>query len=1051
MIQTGDTPNASHSVLRIQLLGTFRVSSGDRVVHEVHWRGRNATRLVKLLALAPGHSLHREEIIDELWPELGLPAASNNLRHTLHVARQALRSIADHEILQRRGERIMFCPACAVEVDADRFAALARDARRSGDAPAYQRALALYPGDLLPEDRYEDWAAGRRESLHAIYIMMLLDLANTLESAGDRAGAIDALERVVARDPVHEDAHVELMRLYAAGGQRQKALRQYRSLQSNLRDELDVDPEPASQRLYQEILTGPSRDDVDGDASPWTDDRHAPASPERHNLPLILTSFVGRGREIARLRIVLKTARATTLTGAGGSGKTRLAIEVARRVVADYPDGVWLIDLAPLGSSDLVPETVAEALAVPEDQKRTMTEALVAALENRTMLILLDNCEHVVEACAELTSTLLRRCAGLSILATSRERLNIEGERVWQVRPLAVPGPEGDTTVESLARVESVRLFRERAALVQPDFAISTENAGAIRRICRRLDGMPLAIELAASRVGALAPGPLASRLDDALGVLVDGNRDKRERHQTLRAMLDWSYDLLSEPERGLLRRLSVFAGGWTLDDAEVVCGTDCVDQPDVLSLLLQLVHKSLVVVDGGESEARYRLLEIVRQYAAERLECCAEAEAVRRCHATRFLELAETAEQHLSGPEQAIWLERLETERDNLRAALLWAQHADPEVALRLAAALGRFWWTRGHFSEARANLLPMLARLDPAFAPEARAGALIAAFLVTYRQGDFATARVVCEENLTLQRAFRDRLGIANALSFLAMVIGELGDIERSRDLLEGSLELSQELEDKLGMARAHNSLGEIARIQHDLARADNHYQRSLALVRELGDRQHIAIVLHNLGFVASALGDAQRAGVLLRESLALDHELGNVFGIASALSGLATAAVKSRDYTRAARLLGAADAFQRTVGAPEDTADQLEIERCVTTIRAAIGEMAFDDAWTAGSRLTVDQAIAETLAADSPAVDEVRDTRHLELSARERQVAELVAQGLTNRDIGRTLGIAGRTVDTHVGHILRKLGLASRDQVQAWLETTSMPDPDSSDSMT
>jgi predicted ATPase/DNA-binding SARP family transcriptional activator/DNA-binding NarL/FixJ family response regulator len=1048
MLQSDDVRSPGQPVLRIQLLGEFRVSSGDRGIEESGWRLRNAARLMKLLALAPGHTLHREQIIDELWPDLDLQAASNNLRYTVHVARRTLRTIAQHDILQRRDEHVMFFPVGAVEVDADRFQSLARKAKRSGEPATYRRALRLYSGDLLPGDRYEDWAAGRRETLRATYLTLLVELARLCESADDRAGAIAALQRIVAHDSVHEDAHVGLMRLYAAEGQRQNALRQYRSLQTSLRSELDADPEPASQRLYQEILTGPSCDVADRGSLPQPDVQPAPAPARRHNLPFALTSFVGRDREIAQLQNALKSARSITLIGAGGSGKTRLAMELARRVLDAYPDGVWLVDLAPLGDPGLVPETVAETLGVPEDQHRTVIESIVDALTDRMTLILLDNCEHVVDACAEISNALLQRCPGISILATSRERLNIDGERIWQVRPLTVPDPQQALSAGDLARIESVQLFCERAALVQPDFSIKDENAGAISRICRRLDGMPLAIELAASRVGVLSPEQLAVRLDDALGVLIDGSRGKRARHQTLRAMLDWSYDLLSESERTLLRRLSVFAGGWTLDDAESVCAGGGVDQSDVLPLLAQLVYKSLVVVGGGQDEARYRLLEVVRQYAAERLERSGEPEMVQRSHALRYLAIAETAEPQLSGPEQAIWLERLETERDNLRVALLWAQRADPEVALRLAAALGRYWWARGYYSEGRAILLSVLEHLDPWIAPEARVRALTAAFLVIYRQGDYATARVLCEENLRLQRELQDRRGVATTLGFLAMVVGELGDLQGSRELVEESLGLCEALDDKPGMARGHNSLGEIARIQGDLPRADCHYQRSVQLWREIGDRQYIAIVLHNLGYLANAQGDRQRAAARFRESLKLDHELGNLDGVASCLAGLAAVAVSSHEHARAARLLGAADTLHRTIGTPEDTADQLEVERCIAEICATLGEAAFNEAWSQGSRLPTEQAIAEALEEGSAAPGHLTDIQLLGLSTRERQVVELVATGLTNRDIASALGIASRTVDTHVGHILRKLGLISREQVRERWQAIAKPGHDSHD---
>ncbi|MBV9282687.1 MAG: AfsR/SARP family transcriptional regulator, partial [Chloroflexi bacterium] len=583
--------------LSIWLLGDFRVSVGSHQIESGRWRLRKAATLVKLLALSETHRLHREQVLDLLWPDLEPPAAANNLHHALHRARRVLSPTdATSPHLRIQGEQVVLCPSGSLWVDVETFEAAASAARREGDASAYRAALALYTGDLLPADLYEDWAAERRASLRSLHLALLLELAGLYEGMGAPGPAIETLQRAIAAEPACEEAHAGLMRLYAQAGQRHQALRQYDQLRQALRQELDNDPDAATQQLHADILAGriPLAPALPGDG---TGQRAAPGR-RRHNLPAALTSFVGREAEIAEIKRLLGATRLLTITGTGGSGKTRLALEAAGELVESYPDGVWLVELAPLSDGNLVERAVAGALEVPERQDRPTFDALVEALRPRRLLLVLDNCEHLVDACARLSQELLSGCPELQILATSREALGVLGEVTGIVPPLALPDRAQFRAVDELLGCAAVRLFVERAQARQPSFVLTPDDARSVVAICKQVDGIPLAIELAAARVGLLSVEQIAARLENVLGLLTTGSRTAQPRQQTLRSTLDWSYDLLSEPERTLFRRVYVFAGGWTLEAAELLGVAPGMGELDVLDLLSHLVDKSLVAAE---------------------------------------------------------------------------------------------------------------------------------------------------------------------------------------------------------------------------------------------------------------------------------------------------------------------------------------------------------------------------------------------------------------------------------------------------------------------
>jgi predicted ATPase/DNA-binding SARP family transcriptional activator/DNA-binding CsgD family transcriptional regulator len=1042
-------------VVRICLLGGFSVSVGHRTFEETEWRLKKAASLVKLLALAPGHRLHREQAMGLLWPGLDRKAAANNFYQVLHFARRALEPRATPpSYLQLRAELLELCPNNALWVDVEAFEEAAATARRSREPAAYRTAAELYTGDLLPDDRYEDWAEERREELSLTYLSLLVEMARLYEERGDVGAAIEALQEAVTAEPTHEGAHAGLMRLYALSGQRYQALRQYERLGQALGRELDAEPGAETRRLYEEILAGRTLTAVEPPPAGPPPAELAGAAG-RHNLPRALTSFVGREREVVEVERLLGAARLLTLTGVGGSGKTRLALEVARGLVGACPEGAWLVELAPLSEGALVPQAVAEALGVREQPNRPLISTLVNVLGEQKVLLVLDNCEHLIGAAAHLAEALLGSCPRLKILATSREVLGAAGEVSWLAPPLSGPDPQQRPTVETLEGYESVRLFVERARYRDPSFVLTPRNARAVAQICRRLNGIPLAIELAAARVGVLSVEQIATRLGDSLRLLTAGSRTATPRHRTLRATLDWSYELLSEPERKLFGRLSAFAGGWTLEAAEVVGAKNGIEEGDVLDLLSRLVDKSLVV-SGASPEAgggpRYRMLEPVRQYAQEKLEASGEAATIRQRHTEHYLELAETAEPELSGRNQPEWLYRLETEHDNLRAALGWSlQQPEVEPALRLAAALAMFWHTHGHLSEGRAWLERAISASSTA-APRTRAKALNGAGWIAMFQGEYEAARALFEKALALFRELKDEDGIVTSITNLGLVavLGERQDIPVPT-LLEEATRLRPKVTNPRTVANLLILSGLVAFAQGDAGRAWTLHEESLKISREIGDAGCTIVCLTNLGLMAVGRADHARATALLGESLRLGRKSEDKMPLQYALFGLAGVAAYQGQPVRAARLWGASEAVREAAGLHLTALARFgtNYDDLLAATRARIDEAAFATEWAAGRAMAQEDAIEYALgtegeptapaASKEPTLGEPPDP----LTRREREVAILVARGLTNRQVSSELSISERTVHGHIRNILKKLELRSRVQLAAWVAERRMRD--------
>ena len=709
------------------------------------------------------------------------------------------------------------------------------------------------------------------------------------------------------------------------------------------------------ERLFQVLHPGLRRD--------FPALRSLEATP--NNLPQQVTSFVGRERELAEIKRLLGTTRLLTLLGVGGIGKTRLSLQVGADVLDDYPDGVWFVDLSPLADAHLVPQALATALGVSDEGGRPVIEVVARHLRDRTALILLDNCEHVLPACAELATQLLRGCSNIRVLAASREILHVSGETIYPVPALAVPAAERTLTLDALSHYEAARLFMQRVAAAQPTLKLVEAHTAAIADICRRLDGIPLAIELAAARVRTLPIDKVAARLNDRFRLLQGGDQTALPRQQTLRALMDWSYDLLTEPERALLRRLAVFAGGWTLEAAEAVGTGGALPEADVLDLLSRLVDKSLVVLDA--EGARYRLLETVREYALARLDDSGEGDAARGRHLAFYLALAEAARPELDGSDQAVWLARIDVERENLLAAHAWCDRAPDGAALglRLVHAAHPYWFIRGLMGLGHRVTLAALARPGTQARTLERSRGLFEAGQLCGFMGRYDEAKTLLEESVAIARELGDRFRIAKALQPLAMTASGLGDLAAARRYVEEAVELARALGDKRELATAVNGLAQLHRVEGSLDLAEPLYEQALALARDIGDRESVAIGLLNLAMVWIGRGTGARAHTALAEAIAIALALGSKPVGQGALDVATGLAAWQGEHERAARWFGSAQAQMAQTGLQRDATDQAFLDPLVGRSRSTLGTSAFAAAERDGGALGYDAAIEEVRA--------------------------------------------------------------------------------------
>lgn len=800
------------------------------------------------------------------------------------------------------------------------------------------------------------------------------------------------------------------------------------------------------------------------------------------DLPHALGAFIGRADEIAEIMSLLATARLFTLTGVGGSGKTRLAAQVASQMHATFRHGVQWIDLSTLDDASLVPHVVANRCSLADQSSAALLDVLVSTLRPQQLLLVLDNCEHLLSACAHLSETLLASCPDLHILATSREPLAIPGEVIWLVPPLRVPEQALSTSIEKLLAYEAVQLFVMRATAVFPAFRLTAEHAPSVIRICQQVEGLPLALELAAARLQAMSVEELAERLDDACRLLTRGSRTAHPRQQTLRATLDWSYDLLSDAERAVFRQLACFAGSFSLQAAEVVCSITDDAGADVLDMLTRLVEKSLVTVQNRARETRYRLLEPLRHYAQDRLAETGTTLGTSQRHRDWYAHLAAQAAEGLSTRDQGRWLDRLTIEHDNIRAASGWSlMQSDAADAGQIAVGIWQFWLMRGYRYEGRRWVAQILTALPDQTALRARllwiagilarpdavqaqqlfreslalwqhmgdrngmAQALSALGVAAQSLGDHAQAVAYFEQSLPLLDAETDRSQHARTLTSLALSVLQSGDLERAMTLCTEGLALQQHLGDQRGIAAALANIGLIWQAGGNEQRAIALWEESLAVRRQIGDQGGAAHVLVLLARVAVRQGAYAHASELYQESLALGQQSGDQEGIVPILEGLTALSVALGHLLTAVQLAAAAHVVRAAIGMPLSAQERTAHERTLAALHARLNEAAFAQGWAEGQRLSLNQVMTivqalhvrednPTLTASSTADLFSSQTAqpaplHYNLTPREIEVLRLLSHGLTYAQIAETLIISSRTVDAHVRSIFGKLDVRSR----------------------
>jgi predicted ATPase/DNA-binding SARP family transcriptional activator len=913
-------------VLRISLLGTFQL---ERDGSPIHLPTRKVEALLAYLALHPT-SHTREKLATLFWGDVPDAQARASLRNAL----PALRKQLGEEVLIVDRETVQLNPNASVWIDVAEFKAQAATVQRAAIPDPTAVNIALYRGELLAgfNEEWNEWVLPEREALQTLYINTALRLCQQLRAQGNFHHTIQLAENIIAIDSTVETAYQQLMTSSIALGEHDAALKYYDRCVRILHDDLGVEPSHDTKTLYEQIRrTQASR----------------PASLTLTNLPIPITSFIGREREIETIKQLLNPssqsgARLVTLTGPGGAGKTRLAIQVTGDLAQSAPERICWIELAALTDPALVAATTAKTLGLHELPGQPIIETLVDHLRSRPMLLVLDNCEHLILPSAQLVNALLQACPQLQVLCTSREVLGLTGEIVYPVPSLTI-------------NEEAVQLFVERATAAVPAFRLTDQNTSLATRICQQLDGIPLAIELAAARVKVLPVEQIAERLADRFNLLTGGSRAALPRHQTLRAAIDWSYDLLTEDEQVFFRQASVFPGGFSLEAIETIAGSP------VLDTLTRLVDKSLILAEGG----RYHLLETIRQYAADKLWLAGEEATVKRQLLKWIAGLAEQAGLELQGPKQNEWFDRLETEHDNIRAALSNAvEGAGPaiEQALNICGALWFFWGSRGYLTEARERLAKLLAHPEAAAHTPARARALLAAGGLAIRQSDYLTARPLFTGSLALWREIGDPAGIASALHYCGWAANALGDFTNARLAYEESLAIRRGLgsEHIREVADSLVNLGMLAFCEKDYASAHAFQKEGLNLQRASGELWNLTYSLFQLGITEVALKNYDNANTLLNDGIASAQTLKDQVILPYLLEAFACLAAARGEHQRAARLFGAAEARREIVHTPMPPQWQRYCAGIITEMQS-FSETEVASAWAEGRAMSLESAIA------------------------------------------------------------------------------------------
>jgi predicted ATPase/DNA-binding SARP family transcriptional activator len=927
------------AIVEFRILGSVEVSDDGQVKDLGGLRER--TLLARLL-LSAGQVVSADRLADDLWEGDPPPHCMATLRVYISRLRRALGSGSGAVATHPPGYRLVLGEG---ELDAHRFDGLVAAARsdlaegRPEAAAARLRdALALWRGPALSDVADFGFAQADVIRLEEARLAAIEDRVEADLACGRHSGVASELDGLVAAHPLRERlCGQRVLALYRCGRQAD-ALQAYQDLRGRLAGELGIDPNPGLARLHEAILrqdpeldwhpagnagaaAGPAAADeappARGGAARQADP--APAAGQAQQppgwLPAETTSFIGREAELATIEELLGLSRLLTLTGPGGSGKTRLAIKAGEQSVGRYPGGVWLVELAPVAGPDLVTAVAASALGVREEPGRELADSIAAHLRGSEALLIIDNCEHLLDAAASLITLLLRQCPSLRVLATSQSRLNVAGEATWPVPPLTLP-PAAEQDPQVIARSEAARLFCDRAGLARPGFALAEGNAGAVSEVCRRLDGIPLALELAAARLNALTARQLAARLDDRFRLLSGGSRGALPRHRTLQAAIEWSHDLLSEAERVCFRRLAVFAGGCTLEAAEAVLPDAGLAAGEVFDTVTALVDRSLLTTEERYGSMRYGMLESVHQFARGQLAQAGEQDELSRRHLAWLLGYAGQAD--LDGPDQEAWLDLLEADLENIRAGLEWAL-AQPGAshALRLAGALATFWQVRGHASLGRRWLDAALGAAGPGADPRLRAIALDGAGQLAGAQADHEAQRQHQQESLAIWRSLGDDVRTASTLGDLGAVAHLRSDYPAAQALYAEALDLARRGGESSVMARCLSGLGRLALHTGDQAQATAYYTESMSRFRAAGDLRRATVILGNLGVVAFNECDFDLAAARLTEHLANARKLGDRKLIGGALTNLGTVLQNTGDPERGAQLHAEALALAEQVG--------------------------------------------------------------------------------------------------------------------------------------
>ncbi len=963
-------------LLRLYFLGTFRV---ERKGQTIRLSTRKHESLLAYLALFPEPHL-REKLAALFWGDV----TDEQARLSLRVALSTLRKELGNVLFRADRDTVQLNPDCHVWVDAREFEESVKNNSESANE--------LYCGDLLP-DLYDDWVALEREQLRSVYLDALLRLVQHARSESKYTRAIEFARRVLATDRANEKAHQHLIFCYLALGNRTAALKQYEDCQRALRDEMDVEPSSETTALYVRAQTKATN----------------AKSPEAlfTNLPTPLTSFVGRVNEIGQIKQTLDTTRLLTFVGAGGCGKTRLAIQVATELAAaeKFRDGVWWVELAALVDPALVTQTVAMVFNVSESSAMPLIAVLTNYLRAKKLLVVLDNCEHLLGACAQLVGTILSACPRLCVMVTSREPLNISGEIAWRVPSLALPDTEHLPPLAQLRQYDAIQLFVERAVAVAKNWRLA-ENGVPTVQVCSRLDGIPLAIELAVAQLKNFPVQQIATRLDDRFNLLTESHPAALPRHQTLRATMDWSYDLLSDAERALLRRLSVFAGGFSLQAIQDVCADVEKKHPLALQdILTLLIDKSLVVVERRDSEMRYRLLETARQYAHEKLVEAGEAERTQTLHRDYFVEWIEQVSPYLQRANAIEWRDRIGWDYDNLRAAWEYAIEYDPHIGLRIAWALRQFWSWRGIILEGRGWLDRLIAKSESWGQTAQHAQVYNLAAYLANLVFDIPGGIRLAQEGLTIARAAGDQAEIAFAFTRLgfANTFNTKGDVLFARNCFAASLDIFSNLGNEDMVAWCTAFLGFTTARCGDASRGIALMQEGIAQFRALGDRTGLTDALQILGIFLPLAGDSARGEPYCVESVEICRELQNKHNLANALCILGRCLLRGGNYRRGfpysveAMQLYLKDGSETIavmtieeiaicigmLGEPEPAARlygavkyQYETQRASPLlqvgiydkqwahIRAQLGDTRFENALTEGRAMSLEQAVDNTL---------------------------------------------------------------------------------------